>query len=587
MLRSLTVRGFALLEDVRVELEPGLNVVTGETGAGKSLLVGALAFLLGERADASRVRAGAGDATVEGLFELEPGPSREELLSLLDEKTGSTPDDGVVVLSRTLDRQGRARAFANNRHLTRDSLREITSRLVTVHGQAENSTLARPATQRDKLDAFCGLLAEGSARQDFARARAEAVALQRELDGLLRAERERLDRLDLLRFQSGEIRAAELAAGEMERLASDFQTLSNAERIVGIVGGHLDTLHEAEGSATERLAAARRALEELRPVAPQLAPLADRLEEARLLVSDAVGEARRFIDGIEGDPRRLAAVSERIDRIQRVLERFRVDEAGALALLASMEGELGTLERSGTRAAELGGILASKLAELRKVGNRLTKARREAAPRLAAEVLRTLAGLGMERARFQVAIGGREPAPGGAPAELATSTEAGFDQVEFELAPNPGEPFQPLGNVASGGELARVALAIESACADVATIPTILFDEIDENVGGRLGPALGAHLARAAKSKQVLVVTHLAGVAAHAHRHLLVTKEMRGGRTHTNIAALDGEARVPELAAMMGGDSSSEVALADARELLHSARDGARGVGRKREKSRR
>jgi DNA repair protein RecN (Recombination protein N) len=548
--------------------------LTGETGAGKSLLVGALAFLLGERADASRVRAGATEAIVEGIFELPPGPARDEIAALLEEKTGSSPEDGVVALSRVLDRQGRARAYANNRYLTRDSLREISSRFVTLHGQKENSTLAKPAIQRDKLDAFSGLLIE---REKFARARAEASALYKELQELRRAERERLDRLDLLRFQTREIQAARLTAGELGKLSAEYVTLTSAERIRGVVASHLDALQEAEGSALERLTAARKAFEELRAVAPALGPIGERLDEARWHAEDAAREARALLDGLDADPARLAALSDRMDKIQRILDRFHVDEAGAIELLTKMENELSTLEGASGRAEEIERALASKLPALRAVGAKLTAARVKGAPDLAKEVKATLAGLGMQGSDFRVGIETRTDAgaDGVEPPELVLSSEAGFDNVVFELAPNPGEPFQPLGDVASGGELARVALAIESACADVMTIPTILFDEIDENVGGRLGPALGGYLHRTAKSKQILVVTHLAGVAAHADRHLWVSKRTEGGRTHTLVRALDGEERVPELAAMMTGDGASATARADARALLTQARGAA------------
>lgn len=572
MLRTLSVRGFALLEDVRVEFEGGLNVLTGETGAGKSLLVGALAFLLGERADASRVRAGAAEAIVEGLFELPPGPARDEMVALLEEKTGSAPEEGIVALSRVLDRQGRARAYANNRYLTRDSLREVSSRLVTLHGQKENSSLGASSTQLDKLDAFAGLSLE---RERFARARAEASALHRELLELRRAERERLDRLDLLRFQTQEIREVRIQEGELARLTAAYNTLTSAERIRATVAAQLDALQEAEGSALERLTTARRAFEDLRPVAEVLGTIAERLDEARWHVEDAVREARAVLDSLDADPARLAALTERMDRIQRILDRFHVDEPGAAALLGRMEAELSALEGVGGRAGEIEAALAAKLPALRAAGETLTASRVKAAPELAREVKGTLAGLGMATADFRVRVERRAPASGADPAELSESGVAGFDEVVFELAPNPGEPFQPLGEVASGGELARVALAIESACADVRTIPTILFDEIDENVGGRLGPTLGGYLHRTAKSKQILVVTHLAGVAAHADRHLWVSKHVEAGRTQTHVRALEGEDRVPELAAMMTGDASSETARADARALLMQARSAA------------
>ncbi len=582
MLRSLAVRGFALLEDVRADFAPGLNVLTGETGAGKSLLLGALAFLLGEKADATRLRAGAREAVVEGIFDVEGrDDSAEELLRLVEERTGVRPEDGVLALSRVLDATGRSRAFVNNRFLTRDALREVAGLLVALHGQREHSTLARPAVQREKLDAFAGLLGSSGPRAAFAAARAAALETLGRIRALRLAERDRLDRLDLLRFQSQEIRAAELRRGELAGLEDEFRELSNAERIGASLGLHVGALRDDEGSVVDRLASARRAFEALAALAPSIRPLAERLEEARLIVDDAAAEARALLERLEGHPGRLAEVTDRLDRIGRVLERFRVDETRAIELGASMEEEIERLEGAGSTCVELERSLDGACAELERIGRGLGAARRAASPRLAEEVRATLARLGMERARFEVALVERaaEPVAAGeradeevfaTPAILRRSAPTGLDDVELRIAPNVGEPMRPVGDIASGGELARVALAIESACAEVASLPTVLFDEVDENVGGRLAPALGEHLRRTAAGRQVFVVTHLAGVAVHADRHLHVAKEETGGRTRTAVRALEGEERVREIAVMMTGDATRPTALADARALLAS-----------------
>ncbi|MBL8693851.1 MAG: DNA repair protein RecN [Planctomycetes bacterium] len=577
VLRTLSVRGFALLEDVRVDFAPGLNVVTGETGAGKSLLVGALAFLLGEKADASRVREGAAEAFVEGVFELVGGDdSHRELLTILRERVGVEPDEGQLAVSRSLDRSGRSRAQVNHRFLTRETLRDVASCLVAIQGQREHSTLLKPAVQRDKLDAFLGLAAPGSVRARFMALRAEAAAAWREISELRRAERERLDRLDLLKFQSSEIRALELTSGETARLEEEYRVLTHVERIRGRLAQHLDSLVEAEGSAVERLASARRALEELAAIAPPLGPIAARLEEARLLVDDAAGEARRYVDSLDADPARLDAVSQRLDRIGRILDRFRVDEAGALDLLRGMEGEMEKLEGAAQACGELEGKVESWCREMESLGKEITQTRVKGAERLAREVQATLVRLGMEKSLFVVTVRPIEARPGETesdePSALARSGPAGFDEVVLEIAPNPGEPLKPVSQIASGGELSRVALAVEAACAETASLPTVLFDEIDENVGGRLSSALGEQLRRTARGRQVLVITHLAGVAAHADRHLHVSKETAAGRTRTVVRALGEDERVAELAAMGGGDARRPTALADARALLESSR---------------
>lgn len=595
MLRSLTVRGFALLEDVHVEFEAGLNVVTGETGAGKSLLVNAIGFLLGDRVDASRVRTGAAEASVEGIFEIPAGRARDEVSRVIEEKTGSRAEDGIVALSRTLDAAGRSRAFVCNRFLTREALREIASFLLTVHGQKEHSTLARPSIQRDKLDTFAGLDAQDGLRPRFAEKRTAAMAVYQELAELRRAERERLDRLDLLKFQAGEIRNAEVKIGELKHLKDEFQTLSNAERIRIKLSQHLESLHESENSALERLSAARRALQELASVAENLGPISERLEEARLLVDDVVTESRRFCESLDADPARLAEVTDRLDRIHKILDRFKVDEAGAISLFNEMEAEIARLSGAERRGEELELQLKSMLDEMFVIGCKLTASRAAASPKLASAVRDALRGLEMDRAEFQVSL---KEVPSSAPPKeeiqqngaaasvnitnrpvdfpkpesLARSNASGFDEINFEIAPNPGEPARPIGEIASGGELARVALAIESACAERVSTPIILFDEIDENIGGRLGGAIGTHLRKVAEPRQVLVVTHLAGVAAYADHHLFVSKQVKEGRTQTQIRTLMLDEKISEIAAMMTGDGTSETALAEARELLTTAR---------------
>ena len=454
MLRSLTVRGFALLEDVRVELEPGLNVVTGETGAGKSLLVGALAFCW-ESAPMPRGCAREPETRrSKRLFELEPGPSREELLSLLDEKTGSTPDDGVVVLSRTLDRQGRARVFANNRHLTRDSLREITSRLVTVHGQAENSTLARPATQRDKLDAFVGF-SPRSARQDFARARAEAVALQRELDGLLRAGAKRLDRLDLLRFQSGgdPRRRARGRRDGAPRIG--LQTLSNAERIVGIVG---DTSTRSTRPRARRPSASRRPDARSRScVRWRRSSPRSRIGSRRRDCWYPTRSARRGASSMGSRGSAAPGGGLGADRPDpagpRAIPRRRGGGAGA----PRVDGGSSGLSSGAGRARPSSG--ESWHRSLRNCGKLGIASRRRGARRRRGSPPRCCerspaSGWSGRDSRWRSAGASR---PRRRPAELATSTEAGFDQVEFELAPNPGSRSSRSEMLASRGELARRA----------------------------------------------------------------------------------------------------------------------------------
>ncbi|ADU51272.1 DNA repair protein RecN [Thermaerobacter marianensis DSM 12885] len=574
MLAELVIENIALIDAAQVEFGPGLNLLTGETGAGKSILIDALSLALGERASPDRVREGAPAGRVDAVFVLDPGPP-PALAALLEEAGLAPDDDGRLILSREITRAGRSTARINGRPVTTSLLRQVGSLLVEVHGQGDNQTLLDPDKQLEWLDALAGDAVAGL------RARlAERVAALRSVAARLRAlaadPRERQRELDLLRFQMDEIDQARLAPGEEEELAARRQRLAGAERLARQLGDAYEMLYAAGSSAADRLAAAARALEDAAAIDPDLQDLAQRVRGLEYEVEEAARDVRARAEAVEHDPAALAQVEERLARLQDLKRKYgdSVDEilayrqqvARRLAELEGAEEQVAALEAERRRILEEAGELACQLHE----------ARRRAAERLAEDLRPVLAALGMPGASLSVAFT-TVPDPAGVPwpGGPVRLTEKGVDRVEFLLAPNPGEPPRPLARAASGGERSRVMLALRSLHVAAGEVPTVIFDEVDTGVGGETAWAVGQRLALLARTRQVLCVTHLAPISALADRHLAVSKETRGGRTRTRIRLLTGDDRLRELARMLGTGPGQQGTDA-ARLLLERARDARR-----------
>ncbi len=555
VLTELRVRGYAVIDDVRLELGPGLNVLTGETGAGKSILVGALSLLLGERASSDVVRAGEERSVVEGVFDL---AGREETVERARE-AGHPPEDGLLILRREVQREGRNRVWINGSRATVGLAGELGALLVDLHGQHEHQALLRPSNQRRILDAFAGARDRSRrVRRLFRRwkeTRTEAADL-RERGRELAGEEE------FLRHKLQEIEGADLEEGEVEELKAEENRLANSEELVSLASGLYRSLYEAEDSVVDRLAGAGRALGDLARIDPEAEEMAGMLEESRQLLQELGRRLGSYREAVDHDPARLERVRARLDEIYRLERKY-----GGSVEAVLVEGEeareaLARLERVDEEAAELEEEADRLREEWDEAAGALSARRREAAERLEEAVTELLPALGMEDGRFRVELRPRDaPSPEGA------------ETVEFMVSLNVGFEPGPLDRVASGGELSRVMLALKTVLAEVDEVPCLVFDEIDAGVGGEVAHQVARRLQEVAERHQVFVITHLPQIAARADVHYRVEKSRAGGRASTDVERLDGEDRVEEVARMLGGDPGSRVSREHARELLEAARD--------------
>jgi len=550
MLRELRIRNFALIDELSLELAPGLNVLTGETGAGKSIIVGALSLLLGERASADVVRAGADRATVEGVFDVE---QRDDLAALLDER-GIEADDGVLVLKREVALEGRNRAWVNGSPATAGVLGEIGRALVDLHGQHEHQTLLKRDEQRAILDAYAGtedLVAEvGAAYRTLQQVR-------REIETLEARRRDAAQRADFLRFQAEEIEGAKLRPGEEEELEAEARRLSHAEELMALAGA-LEQAFGAEGdSLVSQLGALNRSVDQLLRIDPSQAPVRE-LYDAAFYALEELGERMaEYAAGIEHDPARLDEIRRRQDLLFRLKTKYGPTLEDVIAVGERARAELDLIDGAGWEVSALQKREAEASEAMTRLAGELTERRTRAMAELSREITAVLPELGMAGGRFTVAV-----------LPLAAPGAAGAEEVEFRVALNRGYEPRPLAQVASGGEMSRVMLALKTVLARLDSVPTLVFDEVDAGIGGRVALQVGEKMREVAGSHQVFAITHLPQIASRAHAHLLVQKADRGGITTTAVRALDADERVAEIARMLGGDPESAVSLEHARELL-------------------
>ncbi|MDP2955905.1 MAG: DNA repair protein RecN [Longimicrobiales bacterium] len=550
MLVELRIRDYAVVEDLTLTLGPGLNVLTGETGAGKSILVGALSLLLGERASASVVRAGAERASVEAVFDVTGLAQVEARL----EELGFRPEDGHVILRREVAAEGRNRAWVNGSPATAGVVGELGNALVDLHGQHEHQTLLRPGEQRGILDAFAG--AEGAAGQVgemYARVR----ALSEGLEERERRVREVESRADFLRFQLGEISDAGLSPGEDRELEAEARRHEHAEELVQGASGVHESLYAGEDAVADRLSEARALVQRLARFDAALEEVSGLLDDAYHAVNEAGRRMGDYAASVDHDPRRLEEVRARMDRIFRLKRKYGPELDDVLATGERVRTELRAVEDADHDLGELRRTLAAARGELEAAATALGALRRGGAGKLAAAVADVLPELGLPGAGFEVRV-----------RPLDEVGPHGGEAVEFLVAPNPGFDAMPLARIASGGEMSRVMLALKSILAGVDRVPVLVFDEIDAGIGGVVATSVARKLAEVATRHQVFVVTHLPQLASRADAHLLVEKEFAGARTATRVRALTGEARVEEVARMLGGDPESATSRKHARELL-------------------
>ncbi|MER7410343.1 MULTISPECIES: DNA repair protein RecN [Streptomyces] len=575
VLEEMRIKALGVIDDAVVELSPGFTAVTGETGAGKTMVVTSLGLLLGGRADAALVRVGAKAAVVEGRVVVPP----DARAARRAEEAGAELDDGALLISRTLSAEGRSRAHVGGRSVPVGLLSELSGDLVAVHGQTDQQGLLRTARQREALDRYAGEAVRTplSAYRDAYRRLREVDAT---LEELTTRARERAQEADLLRFGLQEIEAAEPQPGEDAELAAEAERLGHAEALASAAtvahGALAGDPADPEGvDAATLVAGAHRSLEAVRAHDPALAALADRLSEVHILLSDVAGELAGYADDLDADPIRLAAVEERRATLAQLTRKYGEDITAVLAWAEESAGRLAELDGDDERLGELTAEREALRTELAELAGQLSRARAEAAERFADAVTEELAELAMPHARVSFELKHTEDPDG---LEVDGRTLAfgphGTDEVELLLTPHPGAQPRPVAKGASGGELSRVMLAVEVVFAGSDPVPTYLFDEVDAGVGGKAAVEVGRRLARLARSAQVVVVTHLPQVAAFADRHLVVEKTDDGSVTHSGVKAMEGEDRVRELSRMLAGQEDSELARAHAEELLEAARVG-------------
>ncbi|MDE2485693.1 MAG: DNA repair protein RecN, partial [candidate division NC10 bacterium] len=518
MLRELHITNFALIGELRVEFGPGLNVLTGETGAGKSIIIDALGLALGMKGEAEQIRTGADGATVEAAFD----GCDDEARGLLAESGIECPPDEFLLVRRVLLREGKSKAYLNGGLSSAAWLRSLGELLVDVHGQHQGVALTQPSRQRLLLDAYAGLTDDVAA---FRALYSQRQAMRAELDVLRTGEREKAQRLDQLQYQRGEIAAARLAEGEEEELIQERSILTHAERLHAAAHLGYEGLYGEQGSVAGRLAAIVSKLKDAQRIDPRLQGVVDACETAIASVEDAAAQLRDYREGVAFDPERLEQVEGRLHEIGKLKRKYGGSIAEILECAKSAEEELQRLTGSEERGQQVERELATLEATLAQRAADLTARRKVAAGRLAAAVQGELQALKMEKAAFAVQIRPRSESGG-------SGLEAnGADEVEFLIAPNPGEELKPLGRIASGGELSRVMLAIKALLAASDRIPTLVFDEVDVGIGGGMAAVVGQKLWAIAQERQVLSITHLPQIAALADRHFSIVKRVEGART--------------------------------------------------------
>ena len=573
MLTELTITNFAIIDSVRMDLAPGFNVLTGETGAGKSIIVDAVGLLLGGRADASMVRAGAETAQIEGVFQLDA-----RLHALLDavlecEGLESEPP-GTLVLGREIRANGRSTCRVNGRAVSLGVLEEISQPLVDVHGQGEHLSLLRAGTQQRLLDRFGALDAQ---REALAAQVKQLRSTHRELDTLLRDEKELARHMDQLNYQIEEIAAARLKQGEEEELTAERTRLANAERLAQLANEVCQALYgggEDQASAADLLDQASRALSQLAQIDRELDASQQQAESLSIQVRDLAHTLRTYRDGMEINPRRLNYVEERLTLIHSLKRKYGQSVKEILAFEQQAQAELERITHSEERIEWLRGEEERLRGDVGHAALSLSQARRVAGDRLAAGTEAQLSDLNMKGARFAVDLSWSDD-PTGVAVEGRTvaCSENGIDRVEFLIAPNPGEGLNSLVKTASGGEASRLMLALKTVLAVADETPTLIFDELDQGIGGRVGAVVGRKLRDishdAQRGHQVLCVTHLPQIAGYADTHFLVEKRVSGERTITLVRALQGGELIEELAAMLG--TPSEGTRRSAMEILAEA----------------
>jgi DNA repair protein RecN (Recombination protein N) len=547
MLSTLRIKNLALVTDLTLELQPGYNVITGETGAGKSIIIGALNLVLGERADRTLIRSGEESCSVEAVFDA--SQIRAPLKSFLEENGLEPCEDGQLVLKRTFNVSGTNRQFINGSPTSLNVLARLGEWLVDMHGPHDHQSLLLPAKQLDLLDAFGDVTGERAAFAELVHQRNSLLAKKA---ALIVDEKTYAQQLDLLRFQVKEIEAARLQPDEEVQIEQDHKRSSNAARLLQLSQAALDILSESESSLFSQAGVIGRTLQELHRVDGSAAPLLELHEQGVSAFRDLQASLSSYADKVDVDPQRLQELEERLNLIHSLKRKYGVTLAEVIAFGEDVKQKLESLEGRDEELARINLELEKLNAKLRRAGEALTAKRKKVAPQFGKAAARQLGDLGFKQSKFDIAISTTSFGD-----EITSLKLNGFDDVEFQFAPNLGEPPKPLRAIASSGEMARVMLALKTVLAAVDDIPVLIFDEVDANVGGETANAVGEKMKQIATKHQVLCITHLPQVAAPADAHYLVSKVEKNGRTISEINLMDRTQRLTELARMLGGQSDA------------------------------
>ena len=544
LFQLLRIKNLALVEDLEWEISPGFTAITGETGAGKSIIIGALQLLLGERADMSLVRTGAEMCTVEAIFH---GDDFAKWNARFEE-SGIEQCDKDLILKRSLSLSGTNRQFINGSPTTLANLKELGDDLVDLHGPHDHQSLLSPDRQLDLLDAFANA---DEARQKFGKIFRQLRALEAEHAALNTAETAREQELDLLRHQVNEIASANLSAEEEAQIDSRYRLASNSRRLIEIASAVATKLSEADDAILSQLGETQKLLRELEKLDPSMATAVNIHETAVVELSEIARDLSRYAENLDLDPEQLTALEQRVSLFETLKRKYGATIPEVIAFGERAAERMRKIEGRDEELQRLTSEIATHSAELRRTGEALRKLRAKAAPKLSEMVRRNLRDLGFKQSQFEARM-----------SEMEMLRTSGLDVVDLLFSPNPGEPLKPMRAIASSGEISRLMLAIKSALAAQDAVPLLVFDEIDANVGGEIAHAVGARMRELAKRHQVLCITHLPPVAAAATSQFVVTKEVRGGRTFTQLREVSGKARREEIARMLGGKSDEALKLA-------------------------
>jgi DNA repair protein RecN (Recombination protein N) len=552
MLSFLKIRNLALVEDVTWELAPGLVGVTGETGAGKSIIVGALKLILGERADRSLIRNGQDSCTVEASFHL----ADTRAIDVVLEDAGLEPcQDGELLIKRSISTSGANKQFVNCSPVTIQVLKSLGEFLVDLHGPHDHQSLNSRERQLEMLDKFTSIEELLGKYQDAWKLWRTVVV---ELNELENSERASSQQIDMLKFQANEIASANLKEGEEEEIESRHRIAANGARLAELCGAITGRLSEGEGSVVDGLREISRSIHELEKIDPGTSAMFEGFKSAQIELTELESSLADYADDLETDPAELDKLESRIHTIQTLKRKYGRTIGEILEFLAETERKLAKMENRGEEIEKLQKLVKERETEVLKLGKQISKKRADAAPKLAKEVASHLTDLGFKRSVFEAQL-----------ATLTTPEKCGLEEVDFHFAPNPGEPSKPLRLTASSGEMSRVLLAVKSALAKQDAVPLLVFDEIDANVGGNIAEAVGRKMAALGATHQVIAITHFPQVASLARSHFVVTKEITGNTTRSQIQEVSADERVEELARMLGGSAAS--AREHAKSLLKGA----------------